>query len=1024
VRAERATKSFELRQTHRLELAQHVSALTSRPAVQAVRRVQDALRDADVTAALRQVDRAWRTLPDDTATLAPIYARLLALEDRDHVAALRMLARAAEFGPDPDLAALTVRSLRRLRRCDEAMSWLQVALATYSLVPGQALFQVAAEAVEDPGLSAVGWVGLAPNLDFVGQLSRGRDMRSVRIEAAGQVLPATLVDVVQLRAGRFFRLRVPEAVRDERFHFRVDGVPLVGSARSARPDFALDGRAGSSGRSISGWARLGWAPAQQVRLCVEDTSGRRVWVRTRRAPDARERWPFELDLRGSALSGSRFRISAKLPDGRREALPDTPLLLEGAVRLPPSARQRARRPPPRSNAKQALRGRTRRRLVTDLVVAVRRTRKGTVAWLRDLIPTIGPQASIIVVDGAEDDALSSELHDLCAAGRIIALRSTSDQDFVASVNRALALRPTHDAALLDSHTLVFGDWLERLRVAAYSGCAVGTATPFINKGSIAGYPDGRFDRIDAGEAASLDALAAEVNSGATTEIPVGVGGCLYLRRDCLRDVGAFDQAIFGEGCGEVTDFCLRARARGWSHRLAADVFAFRASSAPSGGRRAALLDRDQRLLNLRHPGYADLVSRFLEADPIRPMRRVLDERRLSSLAGGFVLFVASVLTGGVDRFVAERCRAIRGKGLFPLILKPVDHADSGRIELWTDALALPNLQYAVPGDLPALRRLLRSLRIDHVEIQHFLDLDPDVIESIRVLDRPYDVYVHDFAWICPRVTLIDGSGRYCGEPAVSTCNACVRKNGSRLGEPISVSALRRRSAQWLRDARSVFAPSFDTAARYRRYFAGLPIHVQAYGPPLVAETQAPATAPAGIVRVALIGALGEHKGYGVLLDCARDAVKRRLPLQFVVIGHTENDQLLLRTGKVFVTGRYSEGEVPHLLRREQPHLVFMSSVWPETWCYALDHAARAGLPVVAFDLGAVAERLRAAGLGTLLPVDCDAPQINDCLLRIPVGGTLESAARGLSPRPGPIPAEPICKESYRFRQQREGALRT
>ncbi len=130
----------------------------------------------------------------------------------------------------------------------------------------------------------------------------------------------------------------------------------------------------------------------------------------------------------------------------------------------------------------------------------------------------------------------------------------------------------------------------------------------------------------------------------------------------------------------------------------------------------------------------------------------------------------------------------------------------------------------------------------------------------------------------------------------------------------------------------------------------------------------------------LIGAIGGHKGYQVLLGCARDAAARRLPLEFVVIGYTENDKSLLKTGKVFITGRYSEIEAPHLLRRERLDIAFLPSVWPETWCYTLDYALTAGLPVVAFDLGAIAERLRAAGLGMLLPLDLSSRQINDRLL--------------------------------------------
>jgi hypothetical protein len=232
------------------------------------------------------------------------------------------------------------------------------------------------------------------------------------------------------------------------------------------------------------------------------------------------------------------------------------------------------------------------------------------------------------------------------------------------------------------------------------------------------------------------------------------------------------------------------------------------------------------------------------------------------------------------------------------------------------------------------------------------------------------------------VTLIDGTDRYCGEPAVSVCQVCVRRNGSNLGETISVPALRARSETWLKGARHVVAPSADTAARLQRYFNDLSVEVRAHATPVAPIPLPLRAAQPKTLRVALIGAIGTHKGYGILRACARDARARQLPIEFVVIGHTENDAPLLATGKVFVTGRYGEAEAPHLLQREQPDIAWLPSVSPETWCYTLDYALAAGLPVVAFDMGAIAERLRAAGVGELLPLELEPSQINDHLLKL------------------------------------------
>jgi glycosyltransferase involved in cell wall biosynthesis len=529
---------------------------------------------------------------------------------------------------------------------------------------------------------------------------------------------------------------------------------------------------------------------------------------------------------------------------------------------------------------------------------------------------------------------------------------------------------------------VFGDWLARLRAAAYAEDKVGTVTPFTNCGTIASYLPDESPPLTPERACVYHQLAASTHAGVSVDIPVGVGFCLYVRRDCLDAVGLFDEAVFGKGYGEESDFCIRARKTGWRHRFAADVFVYHAGGRSFSSRRLALFDRSQRLLNLRHPGYDATVRRFLAADPLAPLRRTLDERRLKSMDGRFVLLLTLAIPGGgVDRYVGERCRRIRSEGLLPLVLRPAAMGDATRCALWTDALAAHDLRYAVPDEIARLREVLGALAIERVEIQHFLHLDPRVVDMARSIGAPYDVYVHDYAWICPRVTLIGGEGRYCGEPDLAACEACVMENGSNLDERITVAALRRRSTGWLQDARDVFAPTSDTASRLRRYFSRT-IEVRPHGPPLAAVAAAMREAVDGTIRVALLGGIGEHKGHRLLLACARDAAARRLPLEYVVIGYTEDDKPLLETGKVFVTGRYSEAEAPHLLRREQPHIAFLASVWPETWSYVLDHAVSAGLPVVAFDLGAIAERLRESGLGTLLPLDSRAGDINDVFLQL------------------------------------------
>src|SRR5262249_41793610 len=133
-----------------------------------------------------------------------------------------------------------------------------------------------------------------------------------------------------------------------------------------------------------------------------------------------------------------------------------------------------------------------------------------------------------------------------------------------------------------------------------------------------------------------------------------------------------------------------------------------------------------------------------------------------------------------------------------------------------------------------------ELKIGAIELHHFLDYPGVLIDDLIRLGLPYDAYVHDYIWICPRITLIDADGRFCGEPETSVCDACVAKPGVRHDEGLAVGDLRDRSRRWLSGARRRFAPTRDVAARMERHFPGLDFSI---GPWEAPPSEAPPLPP-------------------------------------------------------------------------------------------------------------------------------------------------------------------------------------
>src|SRR5262249_44080999 len=107
-------------------------------------------------------------------------------------------------------------------------------------------------------------------------------------------------------------------------------------------------------------------------------------------------------------------------------------------------------------------------------------------------------------------------------------------------------------------------------------------------------------------------------------IPTGVGVCLYIKRRALDVVGAFDEAAFGLGYGEETDFCLRALRAGFVHVLDDATFIYHVGGRSFGAGLRERVRAAERVMRRRHPEYRATIGTFLREDPLRAARhRVL-----------------------------------------------------------------------------------------------------------------------------------------------------------------------------------------------------------------------------------------------------------------------------------------------------------------------------------------------------------------------------------------------------------------
>lgn len=139
--------------------------------------------------------------------------------------------------------------------------------------------------------------------------------------------------------------------------------------------------------------------------------------------------------------------------------------------------------------------------------------------------------------------------------------------------------------------------------------------------------------------------------------------------------------------------------------------------------------------------------------------------------------------------------------------------------------------------------------------------------------------------------------------------------------------------------------------------------------PPIASTVALPRPPARPLRhVAFVGSMQPHKGSQVFLETVRRLAGSGLRWSACGGGDAETLRTLRRLG-VRVRGYYRSGSLPALLQKEGVDLALLLSTWPEAHNLVLSECVVAGVPAVAFALGALAERVPRLEAGRLVPLE-------------------------------------------------------
>lgn len=615
--------------------------------------------------------------------------------------------------------------------------------------------------------------------------------------------------------------------------------------------------------------------------------------------------------------------------------------------------------------------------VIDIVITTHNhteTVKRCVDSVLETIPNIKAKVELVISDNAStEEELHSYLDTLGSSDKITILKSEIDEGYVNSVNKALQVHPNRDAIILNSDTYVTGDWVDRLKEVSDTNPRIASVTPFTNNGTICSYPNPAGNTLETGLVKLYDTVVQTITVNQLVEIPTPVGFCTYLKRAALSDLGLFDPHGFTRGYGEENDWALRGHKRMWSHMLAHNVYVGHEGSVTFGAEKQKLLENSAKTLITRWQHYGKMIDEWLKANTLAGLRQQIDLNAIAKISEyqPRTLYIAHGYGGGLETYLQSQI----ANDPTAIILRSDPQAPSMiKLEVAGEKYYNLPLISSRMTSMTFLQDMFSKFNVERISVQTTFGYDYNfanwIISLSELLNVPYEIMLHDYWNICPRLRLVDKVS-YCGEPAVEVCNKCVIENGSALGA-MDVGEWRKMNHKLLKRAEKLKAPSHDLATRMKKHFHDLEIEVIPHESILEIGTGVPYVEGTEL-RIAVIGSISPDKGSLIVRDCAAYALENKLPVKFIVFGDLIDNSAILTmippTQNLSIQGAYEEGNIKTLLQLNKCHYSLFPAVWPETYSYTLSHAFRAGLWPIAFDIGAIPERIKEKNFGTVLPFE-------------------------------------------------------
>lgn len=561
---------------------------------------------------------------------------------------------------------------------------------------------------------------------------------------------------------------------------------------------------------------------------------------------------------------------------------------------------------------------------------------------------------IVINDFSSDERVGLFLNGL-KNDNIIIVNNTANLGFVKSVNKGLTVAE-HDVVLLNSDVELPHDWLERLMAPIVKNRGgIASSTPFSNAGGICSFPDILVNnKMPLG--CNVDEIddCFKVVSPLYSKIPCGVGYVMGMNIDVIKIIGFFDDATFGRGYGEEVDWCKRAEKSGFTSVIVEDLFVFhKETSSFNSEEKMKLIAEHDLILNNKYSNFLEDAKKYIDTDPNYPIKQYalmnVSIRESSFLkvyfshdwGGGAEIYLQKILDKDNSDNISTMTIVYKRTGAIETVFRYANYRSVWSFNNYDDLfdfLNRINVKEMIINELVSFEKLYKLLG--------------KIIEYKHTKGIILQLNLHDYYCICPALELLNNDDKYCNpNNSLERCNKCKKDKYSRIKD-VDMSLWRNKWKELLSECDKIVCYSkCSETILFNVYGNNLKTNIVPHKVEYIQSIKKQYN-HRHTINIGIPGAVSVCKGLNVIRDMQKEITNNNLDIKLTIIGISS-----FNIQGVEITGRYEPPELGKLIMNNEIDVLFIPSIWPETFSFTTEEAIKTELPVVVFDIGAQAERV-------------------------------------------------------------------